>query len=177
MFLVPFVILGLITVPLAGGRIGALADIRFVRLPLLAAAFAVQVPLAFPGVPDAACRTLHLASYALIAGFLVANRHLTGIPVLAAGATTNLLAIAANAGVMPATAGAYARAGLTETAGFASSAVLEAPRLLALGDVFAIPASFPLHNVFSIGDVLIAVGALLVVHAACGCGWLEDARA
>lgn len=177
MFLVPFVLLGLATVPLAGGRVGALAGIRFRRLGFLAAAFAVQVPLAFPFVPDAACRFLHLVSYALIAGFLVGNRHLTGIPVVAFGALTNLLAIAANGGVMPATAGAYARAGLTETAGFASSAVLDGPRLLAFGDVFAIPAGLPLHNVFSIGDVCIAIGAFLVVHAACGCRWLEDARA
>lgn len=177
MFLVPFVLLGLATVPLAGGRVGAIAGIRFERTALLVAAFAVQVPMAFPVVPDAACRLLHLVSYALIAGFLVANRGLVGLPVIAAGALSNLLAIAANAGVMPASASAYERAGLAETTGFASSAVLDSPRLLALGDVFAIPASLPLHNVFSIGDVCIAIGAFLAVHAACGCPWLEDARA
>ena len=141
------------------------------------AAFAAQVPMAFPFVPDGACRMLHFVSYALIAGFLLANRGLVGLPVVAAGALTNVLAIAANGGVMPASASAYARAGLTETAGFASSAVLDNPRLLALGDVFAIPASIPLHNVFSVGDVCIAIGAFLAVHAACGCRWLEDARA
>ena len=176
MFLVPFVLIGLATVPLAGGRVGALAEIRFRGLRLLAAAFALQVPLAFAGMPDGACRALQLGSYAFVAGFLAANRHLTGIPVVAVGACTNLIAIAANGGVMPASAAAYARAGLTDTAGFASSAVLDAPRLLPLGDVFAIPASWPFHNVFSLGDICIAVGAVLAVHAACRCPWLADAR-
>ena len=35
-----------------------------------------------------------------------------------------------------------------------NSGVLAAPRLAFLGDVFAIPAGWPLANVFSIGDVL-----------------------
>lgn len=40
--------------------------------------------------------------------------------------------------------------------------------LLFLGDVFAIPASWPFANVFSVGDVLIAVGAAYSIHATCG---------
>jgi Family of unknown function (DUF5317) len=42
--------------------------------------------------------------------------------------------------------------------GFQNSTVLVQPRLAFLGDVFFIPASWPLSNVFSVGDVLIALG-------------------
>jgi hypothetical protein len=37
-----------------------------------------------------------------------------------------------------------------------------------LGDVFYIPASWPLSNVFSVGDVLIALGVAWAVHGICG---------
>jgi hypothetical protein len=46
--------------------------------------------------------------------------------------------------------------------------VLPDPRLAFLGDVFAIPRGWPLANVFSVGDVLIAVGAVVAVHGICG---------
>jgi hypothetical protein len=42
------------------------------------------------------------------------------------------------------------------------------PRLAFLGDVFAVPASWPLSNVFSVGDMLIAVGLAWGVHRICG---------
>jgi hypothetical protein len=43
---------------------------------------------------------------------------------------------------------------------------LENPALEPLTDIFAIPASLPLANVFSIGDVLIGVGIVIVIAAA-----------
>jgi hypothetical protein len=36
-----------------------------------------------------------------------------------------------------------------------------------LGDVLAVPSWVPGAKVFSVGDVLIAVGAAIVVHVAC----------
>ena len=106
----------------------------------------------------------------LVAGlFLVANRELPGIPLVVLGAAANLLAIAANGGVMPASPSALATAGLPpEQPGFANSAALAHPRLAFLGDVFAIPAGWPLANVFSVGDVLIAAGAAVAIHGLCG---------
>ena len=41
------------------------------------------------------------------------------------------------------------------------------PRLAFLGDVFYIPASWPLSNVFSVGDVLIALGVAWAIHGIC----------
>ena len=75
----------------------------------------------------------------------------------------NLAAIIANGGVMPTTEAALATAGLSPADGFSNSAVLADPRLAPLTDVFALPAAIPLANVFSIGDVLIGVGIVLVV--------------
>ena len=46
--------------------------------------------------------------------------------------------------------------------------MLENPKLLFLGDVFATPASLPLHNVFSIGDGILLLGVAVLVHVACG---------
>jgi hypothetical protein len=34
--------------------------------------------------------------------------------------------------------------------------------------VFPTPASWPLHNVFSIGDIVLLIGVFVLVHAACG---------
>ena len=42
-----------------------------------------------------------------------------------------------------------------------------APRLAFLGDVFFIPVSWPLSNVFSVGDVLVALGIVWALHRIC----------
>jgi hypothetical protein len=68
---------------------------------------------------------------------------------------------------MPASPTAVATAGLTGT-GPANSAVVSEPRLAFLGDLFALPAGWPLHNVFSVGDVLLVAGAVLLVHRTAG---------
>jgi hypothetical protein len=38
------------------------------------------------------------------------------------------------------------------------------PRLAFLGDIFATPASVPAANVFSVGDVLLVLGAFIFLH-------------
>ena len=170
MFLVAIVLASALAVPLLGGRLGALAEVRL-RLPwALPAALALQVvALDVPGVPDWLRRLLHVGSYLVAGLFLLANRELPGIPLVALGAAANLLAIAANGGVMPASPSALAAAGLPpEQPGFANSAALAHPRLAFLGDVFAIPAGWPLAHVFSVGDVLIAAGAAVAIHGLCG---------
>ena len=108
---------------------------------------------------------MHLLSYGLVAAFVARNLWIPGVPLVALGGGLNLAAITANGGVMPADPDAVRRAGLPlEHADYINSAIVAHPRLAPLGDVFAVPAAFPLHNVFSIGDVLIAVGALVFVH-------------
>jgi hypothetical protein len=82
---------------------------------------------------------------------------------VALGAISNLAAIVANEGIMPTTAGALAAAGMDAEEGFSNSAVVANPALAPLTDVFALPPWLPLANVFSIGDVLIGLGIVLVI--------------
>ena len=154
-------VLVLVAVPLTGGRLGALAELRLRAPGLAVGAIVLQVLVisVLPGAPEWVGRSGHLASYALLAGFAWANRRVPGVALMAAGGALNVLAISLNGGVMPAAAGALAAAGIPVRAGFENSAALAHPHLLALGDVFAVPAGVPFSGVFSAGDVLLIAGA------------------
>jgi hypothetical protein len=110
----------------------------------------------------------HLASYGLAALFALLNNRSAGTWIIGLGGLCNLLAITANGGTMPATASALKASGWRPTPGhFANSAALPNPRLVPLGDVFSTPSWFPVHSVFSIGDVVIVVGVALFLHSTC----------
>jgi MFS family permease len=169
MFLAACLLASLISVWIARGRLSALADLEFRHRWLLALALALQV-LIISVLPSGAGwwhEAVHLASYVMGGAFVVLNRHVPFLWLIGAGGLMNLTAIAANGGVMPARPEALATAGLTASPGFANSAALPAPRLAFLGDVFAIPDGWPLANVFSIGDICITVGALVLLHRVC----------
>jgi hypothetical protein len=120
-------------------------------------------------LPMGVTHAIHFATYGLTLLFIVLNRHLPGALLIAAGTLANFVAIAANGGTMPADMGAWSRAGLAPIPpdAFENSTALANPRLGFLGDVFAIPASWPLSNVFSVGDVLIVVGGTYLAHRWC----------
>jgi uncharacterized protein DUF5317 len=168
--LVAAVVLAALTVPLAGGRLGALVEVRLRHGWAVLASLALQVAaLELPGLPEGLGAALVVASYPVGAVFLAANRHLPGMAAVAVGGALNLAAILANGGVMPASPSALAGAGLPpDEPGFQNSAAVADPRLAVLGDIFHIPASWPLSNVFSVGDVLIALGVAWALHRICG---------
>jgi hypothetical protein len=112
-----------------------------------------------------------VATYAGAGWFLWANRRVPGLLVVAAGALSNGVTIAANGGVLPAAPSALAVAGMSDPTGFTNSGVVHDPRLWFLGDVFAIPAGWPLANVFSVGDLLIVLGAGLASVRLSGTRW------
>jgi hypothetical protein len=164
-------LLCLATVPLARGRLGALAEVRLRAPGLVVAAIVGQVVIVsiVPGGNAAVHRIAHLATYALVAAFLWANRRVPYLWLAALGGGLNLVAIAANDGVMPADPGALATAGIHEDAAqFANSTAVAHPHLAFLGDVFAVPATWPVSNVYSVGDVVLVVAALLALHCVCG---------
>jgi hypothetical protein len=166
------VVLAAALVPVTGGRLTRLADIRIRHVWLIGAALGIQI-LVISVIPDVgpewAHRTAHVGSYVLGIAFVVVNLHVPGLWIAALGGGANFLAIGANGGVMPASARALEIAGKTPTPdGFANSVLVEDARLWFLGDIFAIPDGWPLANVFSIGDVLLVIGCGIVVHAACG---------
>jgi MFS family permease len=159
-----------LSVPLAGGRLGALVDLRFRGVPLLLGALGLQLLIFDPGpiTGGVAWQAAHLGSYVLVGAFVVRNREIPFLWLVALGGLLNLTAIAANGGVMPARAEAVATAGLAAGKRMANSAVLPHPRLAFLGDIFAVPSGWPLSNVFSIGDLCLVLGTGLLLHRATG---------
>ena len=156
------------SVPLARGRLGALAEIRprAVWAVLLAAAIQVGITQ-IAGGSHALHVALHVLSYVLDAYFLFANRRLAGVPAVGVGAALNVLAIVTNGGVMPASAAALRISGIASRPGFDNSAVLAHPHLAFLGDIIPVPGPWPIGNVLSVGDLIIFIGALVVLHVAC----------
>jgi hypothetical protein len=170
MVLIPLVLLAVATVPLAGGRLPALLGLCFRATWVLWLALALQVAaLTWPGRATGLHVAAHLSSYGLAGVFVWANHRVPGVAVLGLGGLLNALPIAANGGVMPARPGALAAAGVAPaTDRFANSAAIEGARLPLLGDVFALPSSWPLATVFSAGDVVLLAGALVLLHRTCG---------
>jgi hypothetical protein len=86
--------------------------------------------------------------------------------VIAAGAASNVIAIIANGGVMPASRAAERIAGEVQDAGYHNATPLAHPHLMWLGDLIPVPG--PLPNVLSIGDCIIFAGMLILLHRTCG---------
>jgi predicted MFS family arabinose efflux permease len=170
MLLLVFLALAATAVPITGGRLRALADVRFRGLWLLWLALGVQLTLTFlPGTESDIRVAGHVATYPLGIGFIWMNRRIPGLWLVAVGALMNLAAIAANGGVIPAAPHALAVAGLPADPGvYSNSIALAAPKLLFLGDIFAIPSSWPFSNVFSAGDICIALGGAVAIHRLAG---------
>jgi hypothetical protein len=166
MFLILPLLLAIVCVPFLGGDLRRLAGIRFRGVWFLAASLGTQVWLiARPGPKTALLTAVELAAYPLGVAFLLMNRRIPGVRLIAAGALLNFVAIAANGGIMPASAGAVAFAGLPADYGniYANSAPLVHPHLLLLGDIFAIPSFVPFAHAFSLGDILIGIGGVLTI--------------
>jgi hypothetical protein len=157
---------GVVAGYLRGGGLGRLADLPIRWAWLALAALGAQVVLFFPGVGAAlggVAPVAYVLSSVAVLAVVIRNIRLVGVPLIAAGAACNLLAIVANGGYMPASPDALASLGWTEAQGYSNSVVLADPALAPLTDVFALPDWLPFANVFSIGDVLIAVGVAIVV--------------
>lgn len=164
-------LLCILSVPLLGGRLQALGGLEFRRGGWAVAALLIQVVIIsiLPGDAWGLSEEIHLATYFMLGAFLVANRHIPGLLVVALGGALNFAAIATNGGVMPADPDAIEAAGIAHKAGdFTNSAATTDAPLAFLGDVFHTPAWLPIHNVYSIGDIEIVLGAFLLLHFVCG---------
>jgi len=161
-----------IAVPLAfllGGRAAGLADLR-IRWPWAISAGLVTQVVLFSSplvhVVGTWGPVVYVLSTAVVIAAIAVNWRITGMPIVVLGAMSNLVAIVANGGYMPADPGAMASLGRLAIDGYSNSAILADPALKPLTDVFALPTWLPLTNVFSIGDVLIGVGVATVIIAA-----------
>jgi hypothetical protein len=170
-------LLALLSPILAGGRLSRYADVRLRHGWIVVTALLAQIVI-IEIVPEAAHAVLsgvHLATYAAAGAWVWLNRRIPGLWIVALGAACNGVTIALNGGTLPASRRALEGAGLTiDPNGFVNSGVLDSARLPWLGDVFWIPESWPLANVFSIGDVLIVVGIGWGVHRVSGSRLVPD---
>lgn len=173
MILIVVTLAGVLSVALTGRRrLRRMAVLPLHHLWVVWLAIAMQIVVfgvLVNTLPDGVRSVLHLVTYALALSFLWFNRHLPGALAIGVGAGCNLAAITANGGVMPASPDAWKRAGFDSIPEFqnANSHVIDSPKLAFLGDVFAVPEAWPLSNVFSVGDVIIAAAATYLAHRWC----------
>jgi hypothetical protein len=178
-FLLFAVPVGFIVGYFRGGRLANLGDVRirywyvafvalFIQLPIFSDAFSDNAWLVRYGT------VLYIISFIMLFFTLLSNWRLFGLPALTLGAALNFIAIIANGGHMP-VVGEHIEAtmGTTAAAEVSSGQVLsnvaiagEHTRLLFLGDVIPMPSFMPFANVFSIGDILIALGTVLIIVSA-----------
>jgi hypothetical protein len=166
MFVLYAVAIGVILGVALSGRPAGLAALRFRWSGLMVGGLLFQVLLFSEPV---AARIgplgppLYVASTAAVLAAIVANRRIRGISIVALGAACNLVAIVTNGGYMPAARAAMAALGKTDPTIYSNSDVVDSPALEPLTDIFALPTWLPFTNVFSIGDVLIAVGVIVTI--------------
>lgn len=175
MFLIWAVILGLLIGLLRRGSLANLGRLELRGLWLILLALVIQLlifplgprePLVKLGTPY-----LHLLSYLCLLAFIGMNWRYFELLVMGAGLALNLLVIAANGGYMPASAEALRRAGMEGVAAILEqglhhgNTVLMSPQtqLNLLGDILSVPAAVPLANAFSAGDLLLALGIVLLL--------------
>ncbi len=152
-----------------GGKLGALMGLRLHAAWLIHCAIALQL-IAFPvgflpwTTDDELARWLWLGSYACLLCAAALNLHVRGVLIVAAGMLSNVVAIVANGGLMPALPKAAEAMGMAE--GHQNSVTAGDPRVEWLVDRWAAPDWLPLANVYSVGDVLLALGCFVLVLAA-----------
>ncbi len=171
MFLLVGVGLAFLLALILGGRPARLAQARFRASWLVLVALALQILIFSRWWQEhsglgATTAPLYIVSMLLLVVAVWLNRRVPGMALLGVGLLLNTAVITANGGHMPASFQALQTAGLLEPgASFEtlrvtnSSLITENTPLWFLGDIFAIPHPFPLANVFSLGDILIAAGA------------------
>jgi hypothetical protein len=165
-FILYALVIGLLVGSLLGGRWLALGAIQFRWAPLIVVGFLAQVVLFSEAVAERvgdAGPLLYVISTLMVGAAVVRNLRIPGIPLIVLGAVSNMAAILANGGFMPAAPDALASLGKSAPTIYSNSAVVAQPALEFLTDRFALPHWVPLANVFSVGDILIGAGVFALI--------------
>jgi hypothetical protein len=166
-------LIGLAVGWLRAGSISRVPDLRFTWSSLAVCGLAIQVLLFLPPVAESIGilgRPVYLSSTVAVFAFVLLNLRVPGMPLLAVGALSNLVAILANGGAMPVDPAAAAALGHVSGAAFNNTFATDHAVLRPLTDIFALPRWLPAANVVSIGDLLISIGMAWTVVAAFGRG-------
>jgi hypothetical protein len=167
------IVAGLVLGRLSGGRLRNLEHLHFTWWPLAVGGLAVQVVLFARPVAERVGSegpAIYVLSTLAVMAALLRNLSRPGLVVIAVGAALNLVAVLANGGAMPSSPEAWlALNGVAElpVSHFSNSTLIGPDTLVPfLGDIFVWPRPLPLANVFSIGDVVIAVGTVMFLVGA-----------
>jgi len=174
MFLLIAIVVGFAASLVTGGRPDNLLRVNLRWNGLVFLALAVQVAISTGWLPlgPTPVRVLYVLSNVVAMVWLGRSIRLPGIPWVALGAVSNLVAIVANDGRMPVDGALLmrARGAAAQTTGAvgqvpANRVLVTAQTHIAwLGDRFLLPRPFPFPTVFSVGDLLIGLGiAWLIV--------------
>ncbi len=181
LILVVALIVGIGIALLRKGRLQRLADLPF-RLGWLALlSIAAQVYVIYsPASRLELDRPIHAAimmgSYLALGVVVWVNRRIVGMPIIGLGLLLNLAVMASNGGFMPISREAILAAGthpanelLVDGSRLDRSKDVLLPadqtRLWILSDVI-VASKMPLARVYSLGDLIVAVGAFLLLQAA-----------
>jgi hypothetical protein len=165
---------------LRGGSLRNLADFHLEWGWLAGLALALQIGAIYWATGNSYLylqRGILVASGLLLLPVVWRNRRSPGLALIGLGLALNLVVMTANGGFMPITPETVARIehqhlivhldGLQRMSG-SKGIVLskEETALWALSDIFIIPPPFPVASAFSLGDVLVAVGAFIFLQRA-----------
>jgi hypothetical protein len=165
-FILYALVIGVILGLVLGGRPAGLGNLRFRWSGVMLAGLLVQVVLFSDAVAErigALGPSIYVASTGLVLAAVVVNRSIPGMAIVALGAMSNLAAIVANGGYMPAARSALAALGKSDPTTYSNSAIIDQPTLGPLTDIFAMPSWLPFATVFSVGDMLIVVGVVTTI--------------
>jgi len=158
------VVIGLVL----GGSLRNLAKIKIEGIYIIAAAFLVDAAVIWSvrlGLMEIGYITMlvDLFMYLLLLLFVLRNRRNPYIVIAGAGFLLNAIVIFGNGGAMPVGAYALQAAGLTLDVGTQGlyAPVGEGTRFWYLGDI--IPYTFLNVNIISIGDIVSALGVMLLI--------------
>lgn len=176
MFILYAVVFGLILGYATKGRLQYMTLRPMYWKALALFAFAIQLiifsNLSFIAeLPDMIIVIFHYASYIFLLAFVIRNFKNLGITVVGIGILLNSLVIFLNGGHMPTLPQNFKNTSVGKSADILNqgetvhnSAKLTGQTLLPwLGDIFYLPSWVPLSNVFSIGDILIALGICIYI--------------
>ena len=160
---------------LRGGSLRNFANLPLRWIPLAIGSFVLQLMIFTPfrKTPLIAVATpqLYFLSMAMLTVWVALNWRIPGMALMAAGLLGNFAAIVANGGYMPVSPESAGYAGriasyATEGLPVANNSLVtdSQVQLWPLTDILALPNWAPFANVYSIGDILLTIGASLLCY-------------
>jgi hypothetical protein len=167
--------LAILVALLRGGSLRHFSALHIRWIPLVIATCGFQflsfAPFVKPFLPAWASIALYILSMALLTLWVAGNWRIPGMLLMATGLLMNFAAITANGGHMPVSSASVRYSGSISryernADHIVNNSIMidEQVRLWLLTDIFAVPQAIPFANVYSIGDVLLTLGASLLCY-------------